>query len=167
MEKYQGSAAARVRVSTISEHVIVVPTSSLRLADGTVTGPHLVAVSGIATIDVNNNSHIDDDVTIQTDLVEIIVGPEWNVQSRVSVSPTVAIAGFNSERPDEMDRSKWIIEQVRVFKEEPAGSPSKRIGLLLNLLIQGGGNGWRTFAYHVVANGELLRLPRGTDLTSI
>jgi hypothetical protein len=164
MEKEKDSAAARVRVSTINEQVIVAPVSPLTLADGLVTGPHLVVISGIATIDVNNLLTNDDGT--QTDLVEIIVGPEWNVQSRVHVSPIVTIGGIISDRPDEMDHSKWIIEQVRVFKE-PVGSASKRIGLLLNLLIQGEGNGWRTFVYHVVATGELLRLPRGLDFTAI
>jgi hypothetical protein len=77
----------------------------------------------------------------------------------------VSMGGIASRDSDEVDHSLWAVAEC-TWDEVPAGSePGKRIRLKVKLQVQGFGNGWVTLAYQVVATGNLMRLPKPSEIS--
>jgi hypothetical protein len=132
------------------------------------SGIHAVVASGL--IGVNDKGSgleplltITDDDDVATWELHAEVGPFWRSISQVSAM--VSMGGIASRDSDEVDHSLWAVAEC-TWDEVPAGSePGKRIRLKVKLQVQGFGNGWVTLAYQVVATGNLMRLPKPSEIS--
>jgi hypothetical protein len=132
------------------------------------SGIHAVVASGL--IAVNDGPGIepvwtiveDDSVIIDWE-VQTAVGPTWRSVNQVSAM--VSMGGIISSDSDEVDESRWVITEC-TWDEVPADTePGKRIRLKAKLQVQGMSNGWVTLAYQVIATGNLMRLPRPSEIS--
>jgi hypothetical protein len=116
-------------------------------------GPDLVVVSGYALYnhDVIAGSE-DTDMLSVSYIVEMLVGPIW--LRLADVSPTVTVAGYESQEADEADMMAFRVTSCRwEFPEPPE---PRRIRLIVSLSIGGGEQASITsLAYHLVARGML------------
>ena len=139
------------------------------------TGRDAIVLSGYGVVKASNASTAvvkgppfgfgldveSDDIFSKHDF-DILVGPRW--RDVVQVSASVSMAGIFSDDSDEVDRSLWNIEGCTW--NEASASGAKRINLCVNLNTMGDGNGWINFAYHLVATGNLMRMPTPDELSA-
>ena len=118
-------------------------------------GPDLVVVSGYAHYHPHEMVGSEDNDMVWVDyLAEILVGPIW--LRLVDVSPTVTIAGYQSNEADEADM--MAINVTRCTWEFPEPPEPRRIRLIVSLAIGGGENARiESLAYHLVARGKLVK----------
>ena len=116
------------------------------------SAPDLVVVSGYAHYKGELSGSSDDDMLIVDYVAEISVGPIW--VRLVDVSPTVTIAGYESQEADEADMM-WV-RVANCNWEFPEPPDPKRIRLIVDLSVGGGEKASITsLAYHLVARGVL------------
>ena len=139
------------------------------------TGRHGIVVSGYAGIQAQPSSSVGvflsgnaDDDDVFHDEVNFLVGPSWI--KVVQVSASVSPAGIYSLDSDEVDHSRWIVDQCTwapaKFPGPVTGQQEERIRLNVKLHWQGGRNGWHDLAYQVVATGTLTNLPTVAELSA-
>ena len=112
----------------------------------------LVVVSGYAHYNADTIKGSEDNDMVAVDYVaEILVGPLW--LRLIDVSPTVTIAGYESQEADEADLM-WI--RVKSCAWEFPENPPQKIRLIVSLDIGGGEQASITsLAYHLAARGLL------------
>jgi hypothetical protein len=115
-------------------------------------GPDLVVVSGYALYnDGTIKGHKENDHWPVDYVAELLVGPIW--LRLADVSPTVHVAGYESQEADEADLMAYKV--TRCTWEFPEVDP-KKIRLIVSLSIAGGEQASITsLGYHFVARGML------------
>ena len=116
-------------------------------------GPDLVFVSGYAHYSGGElKGSADNDMVAVDYVAEILVGPVW--LRLADVSPTVHLAGYESQEADEADMM-WI-RIKRCTWELPSPPTTKQIRLIVSLDIGGGEQASITsLGYHLAARGML------------
>jgi hypothetical protein len=135
------------------------------------TGRHGIVVSGYAGIHNQPNDPVgvmilpgSGDDKVEVSEVNFLVGPAW--LKIVQVSASVSPAGIYSLDSDEVDHSRWIVEECTWAVAKFPAQQEEKIRLTVKLHYQGEENGWHNLAYQVVATGILKRMPTLDEISA-
>jgi hypothetical protein len=126
------------------------------------TGRNAIVVSGYVETGFFISPTADDDDIFEFEL-HFLVGPFWT--DIVQVSASVSLAGISSMESDEVDHSRWEIQECNweVADLPPDG---EKIRLKVKFKVQGAFNGLGQMAYQVVSTGTLSRMPTPDEISA-